>query len=744
MPKQSAHENILKLLEPGALLGGPLFQSFVSHTERKLELPIGLHLGPFALKAEIGRGGMGVVYQAERADGEFQQQVAIKCLANRLGEQQDQGLMMFRHERQLLSELKHPNIARLIDAGSNSDVTWFAMEIVNGLTIDHQLQAMPRAANARINLILQLTDAVSAAHARLLVHRDIKPSNVMVDADGSVKLLDFGIAQLQSDTHKNNAYSPHWASPEQQRLQTIGPASDQYQIGRILELAIADLSVSGERGMELKAITTRAVADDPARRYGSVDELARDLRDWLAFKPVRAKDGGLAYSLRCLFRRRPWASAAVVCATLSAIAATAWFNWQLQQQRDVARDAAARAERAQLRQGNLVRFLTDDLLFQGNLYEGAGLETPVSKLLERAEKKLLDPQQLPAPEFIPLLNSIAEVYLSHFKGEAAQRFLQTSQNIAKANPNAVSNSEMLEISYRLASNFLVLSQPEQALPLLQQIDAQAQALDANADTAINAGADLAWSYYETSDFPAMRLQLQQLRLRLQRVDQMGRHAVLYAQQIAAILSYIDDQAQRARSELLDVRANLRRSVADNHASILRVDRNLAVIERETGNCARALVQFSDINARSTTLPALDRSWTASELGVAHLQCGQTSLALELLASSYQVRLTLLGNKYIRTRQSAINYARALLASNRARDAQTLLANTCPAIAQQFNGHHWQYGQCMAAWAQTQSQLGMLSEAKQSAQIALDALAPLPAFVHQNGKRLQIMREILAL
>ena len=129
-------EDILKLLEPGALLGGALFRSLVAQSEGKRELAVGRRFGPFALLGEIGRGGMGVVYLAERVDGEFTQQVAIKCVDAAHGAG---NLSLFRHERQLLAELKHPHIARLIDAGSTEGVLWFAMELVQGDAYDVHL-----------------------------------------------------------------------------------------------------------------------------------------------------------------------------------------------------------------------------------------------------------------------------------------------------------------------------------------------------------------------------------------------------------------------------------------------------------------------------------------------------------------------------------------------------------------------------------------------------------------------------
>jgi len=301
----------LDLLEPGALVGGPLMRSLAVAIERSERLPLGTRLGPFRITGELGKGGMGIVYRAQRDDGAYSQQVAIKCV-QRMDDARREAL--FLRERQILAELRHPHIARLLDGGRHeSGRLWFAMECIEGERIDTHAFHQKLGVRSRISLMLQVIDAVSFAHQRLLIHRDIKPANVLVDSDGTVKLLDFGIASLVDDDHHEHAYSPAWASPEQRQQLQPGPASDQYQLGLLLNAVLScprtteefdkhttaaqwpSSTVGGQqisashwcdvgnsvRRRELLAILARACAEQPDARYGSVAEFARDLQRWL-------------------------------------------------------------------------------------------------------------------------------------------------------------------------------------------------------------------------------------------------------------------------------------------------------------------------------------------------------------------------------------------------------------------------------------------------------------------------------
>ncbi len=414
MPTTTRTNAILNLLEPGALLGGALFRSLVAKSEAKLELPVGHRFGPFALLGELGRGGMGVVYLAERVDGEFTQQVAIKCVATAQGAEH---LSLFRHERQLLAELKHPHIARLIDAGSTEGVLWFAMELVQGEAFDVHLQKSSLSFEARLKLIQQVASALSAAHARLLVHRDVKPSNVMIDADGSAKLLDFGIASFANDDDGVLAYTPAWASPEQLALAPTGPASDQYQLGKLLTIAFEDQVLAGARGAELNAIVAKACAQIPELRYGSVADFSQDIQRWQNRLPVYALGNGLWYSLRCAVRRHPWISGAIAAAMLFAIVSALWFNHRLQAERDLAR---AQAERANATKNYLLSLFQD-----GDPTRGTDPNLTARELIQAGVARVETDISLPKPVRQELLALMVEIQLRLGDSSTAKRLLST-------------------------------------------------------------------------------------------------------------------------------------------------------------------------------------------------------------------------------------------------------------------------------------------------------------------------------
>ncbi len=206
-----------------------------------------LRIGPFRLDAEIGRGGMGVVYKASRIDGQFQQSVAVKLLVNWRHHPQ-QHLDRFKQEQQLLATLNHPHIAQLFDGGvSEEGQPYLVMEYVEGLPIDEYCHRKQLGIRERLSLVLQVADALSYAHKNLIVHRDIKPSNILVNQQGQVKLLDFGIAKFLTDTSENQftqtgerIMTPGFSAPEQLQGKKTTVATDVYQLGLILYLLLSE------------------------------------------------------------------------------------------------------------------------------------------------------------------------------------------------------------------------------------------------------------------------------------------------------------------------------------------------------------------------------------------------------------------------------------------------------------------------------------------------------------------------
>ncbi|MBS1830646.1 MAG: protein kinase [Acidobacteria bacterium] len=294
--------------------------------------PLGEACGPYRLIRKLGAGGMATVYLAKRADGEIEQKVAIKLLHR--GADAPWLIGRFLRERQILASLQHPGIARLLDAGRTaSGQPYLVMEYVDGTPIDVYCERLPL--RKRIEVILQVCDAVAYAHRNLVIHRDLKPSNILVDAGGHAKLLDFGIAKILDTATdvtrtRERMMTPEYASPEQVNGGAQTTATDVYQMGAVLyklltgssphvfasdaesiEFVIArkePLAASKLKAgvpQDLDFILAMALRKEPESRYPSMEALMEDLRAFLVWRPVRARAGNVWYRIG-KFARRYW------------------------------------------------------------------------------------------------------------------------------------------------------------------------------------------------------------------------------------------------------------------------------------------------------------------------------------------------------------------------------------------------------------------------------------------------------
>ena len=397
------------LLTADAAAGDFLAQPLRSRSDRS-----GERLGVYRLVQLIGSGGMGSVYRAERADGAYAKQVAIKLLLFDAGDLRTR----FALEQRILGALSHPNIASLLDVGQDATgAPYLVMEYVEGDAIDRYVLQHDLDLPTRIGLFLKILDAMQSAHSALIVHRDIKPGNVLVDAHGEPKLLDFGIAKLLGDTTGNATrtgfapFTPEYASPEQLRGEPIGTASDIYALGVLLfELVTGErpyrfdasrasaierivcetdpprpsTRLRAQRGggnlRDLDAIILKALEKQPARRYASCASFADDLRRWLDGREVLARETPLAErSLRWL-RRHRFAAALTATAAITLLAGSALALWQAQRARDQAQIARVERDRAQ----RVNRFLTDTLAAANPA--DLGRKATVVQVLERARQ----------------------------------------------------------------------------------------------------------------------------------------------------------------------------------------------------------------------------------------------------------------------------------------------------------------------------------------------------------------------
>ena len=326
-------------------------------------------LGIWRIEREIGQGGMGSVFLAERDDGHFRQRAAVKLLR---GLPNAESLALLARERQLLATLTHPNIGRLLDGGATPQgQPYLVMEYVEGSHIDEHCRREELNVRGILVLFLTACNAVASAHRQLVIHCDLKPSNLLVDGHGRPVLLDFGIARLAGHvgTESNGAerispaFTPGYASPEQRSHGAVSTASDVYSLGvllgELLEGAADRRRYSALSLRELAAIVRYATREDPAERYATVDALTADIRRFLDRRPLQALRGAAGYGLRKELTRR-WPVLAVAAVFVLTVAA---FTTRLvieSRRAQVAertalreRDRAQEAERRALRERDL-------------------------------------------------------------------------------------------------------------------------------------------------------------------------------------------------------------------------------------------------------------------------------------------------------------------------------------------------------------------------------------------------------
>jgi tetratricopeptide (TPR) repeat protein len=343
-------------------------------------------VGPYELDRLLGRGGMGAVYLAHRADGQFEQKVAIKLIDLPLAT--DLFRERFRQERQILAELQHPYIARLLDGGVTADGDlYLVMEYVDGVPIHRFCEQQRLSVPQRIALFMRACEAVQFAHQNFVVHRDLKPDNILVAEDGTPRLLDFGTAKLLSpslaglDSKLTRegylSFTPQYASPEQVLGNPITTASDTYSLGVLLYLLLtgtlpyelkvlttaemlrviceqalrrpAEATDSHERlDADLEAILLKALRKEPQERYLTAEQLASDLRAYLEGLPVGARRGTIRYRAGKFIRRHRFSVAAAALLAASLIAGVTGVLWQARVANEERRQAEARS--ADLRQ----------------------------------------------------------------------------------------------------------------------------------------------------------------------------------------------------------------------------------------------------------------------------------------------------------------------------------------------------------------------------------------------------------
>jgi serine/threonine-protein kinase len=676
-------------LDGQSLASNALWQAVVAdlqHTaEPRQNLDTGRTIGAWRLLDELGRGGMGTVYLAERSAGDFEQRGALKLI--RRGVDSDEFLRRFAQERQILATLSHPGIARLLDGGRDAEGRpYLVMEYVQGRPLDRYCDEETLTIEQRLQLFVQIGRAVAHAHRHLVVHRDLKPSNIVVNAEGEVKLLDFGIAKVLSnpDTPADassppltrteaRVMTPEYATPEQVLGQAMTTAADVYQLGLLLhELltgervqrvedasaatlervvcenqpvrpsaccadATAD-TVAARRSTasalrrklrgDLDNIVLKALRKAPERRYASAADLVDDIERWQQGRPIRARPESVAYRTLKFVRRHPFGigGAATALAMLVAYAVTVTLQADtIARERDRARAEAAKAQQ--------VKALVLRLFEGADPQLSGGAEFGARELLDRGWAGIADELRDQPEVRVELLDTVGEAYRQLGQYERAGPLFAQALGIARAQGAAdpARLARALRSQGRLHSD---LGQFERAEALLR--DALARYRQALGEPHVEVAttlSDLGFMLTRAADYPA---------------------------------------AERVQREALAMRRQL---FGDEHADVADSLDKLGMILRNQGNYAAAEPLLSEALAlRRRLLPAThpQLAHNLSDLALVRSDLGEYDSAEALYRESLALIARVHGAQHPHVATVMNNLARLLQTRRRFDEAQPLL------------------------------------------------------------------------
>ncbi|MEM9405139.1 MAG: serine/threonine-protein kinase [Acidobacteriota bacterium] len=651
-------------------------------------------VGAYRLGEEIGRGGMGIVFLAERDDGEFHQEVAVKLIRGAGGWAMRR---RFRRERQILAALEHPHVARLIDGGlTDRGVPYFVMELVDGTSLGRYCEANRLTVDQRLRLFLQVCSAVAHAHRNLIVHRDLKPGNILVTPEGQAKLLDFGIAKLL-DEDSNDAetqllgrvLTPRYAAPEQLVGEPVTTATDVFGLGLVLAELLAgsrwvasrgdsvasalrwqqgertslSAALTGSAGDEmarqastsapalrrrlrgdLEAIVAKALQVDPEDRYESAAALRSDLIRFLEGQPVEAARGRLAYRLKLFVRRHRTAliaSTAVLLAVFGGLVSTLREARRVQVERDRAQGAEERAKA-------LNRYLVDDVLGLARPEESGGRDLTVRELLDqasrRAESALGDDAGLDGS----LRGAIGETYLSLGDLDLAEEQLKRSLERLQASGEA--SHELWHTRRQLArvrrEQGQVVIAVGELEGLLADLNESSAPLEEQLRTQILLGDVLA----SARDRTRAERELRSVVTTLETVDQPWKPE-LRREALFALASTL--QAQRRSAEATELAEELRalqeRELGPRHPRVIDTLQLLAqAATRMQENSKAMTLQEQVAELREAVLGESHPKTLESQLGVANLlrRMGDVPAALETARAAADLALQAHGGSAI--------------------------------------------------------------------------------------------------
>lgn len=586
-------------------------------------------LGDFRVLRLIGAGGMGAVYLAERVDGSFEQQVAVKVVQRGLAS--DAAVRRFLRERQILGRLNHRHICSIIGGGVSDDGRpYLVMPFLEGaLPLDDFCDREQCDQRRRLQMFLAICDAVQHAHQNLVVHSDLKPANILVTPAGDIQLLDFGIARLldpgqsgATTMHEGGRpLTPQYASPEQIEGHSPTTLSDVYSLGVLLyrmltdtlpyrfdrttlremaeQLASTDTAAPSSRrpgiAEDLDNIVLKAMAREPERRYVSAAALAEDIQRWLDGQPVLARPATLSYHLRKFIRRHRWPVATVVLGLLALSALTlvlALSNARI----------AAQATQLQLERDRAEATAE----FWAQLFEQAdpvrvqSAANSTRELLDRARLQLGDSSPLSRPIRTRLLVVISTAYWNLAEADGARAAAEQAVALQRADDPPTETAvlaykQLANIAMSLAELELARSAAERAISLLEllpdaSLQLRAQALDALA-LVLDAQGDTAAAAAALEQTVAIQRQLPAEQIRVDLATALGNLGYMYYR-LGSLPGAAPEQLERAEALVEESLALLRLAFGEDHPRVGFMLNAAGVLNRARGDYVQAGEHFA--------------------------------------------------------------------------------------------------------------------------------------------------------
>ncbi len=739
-------------------------------------------LGAYTLEQLIGQGGMGAVWLARRSDGRFEGRAAVKLLnlslVGRAGEER------FRREGTILARLTHPHIARLIDAGvSRGGQPYLVLEHVAGEPIDRFCAAHELGIDERLRLFLSVLEAVAHAHANLIVHRDIKPSNVLVNDDGRVKLLDFGIAKLLQDETAGgevtaltrdggSALTLEYAAPEQVTGGAVTTATDVYALGILLYVLLSgrhpaeealgspadlvktiveaepprasDAAPEGRRRTlrgDLDTIVAKALKKRPEERYGSVAELADDLARFLAHEPIAARRDTLVYRVSKFVRRHTWGVAAAAAVAVLLAGLVGFYTARLARERDRARLEAQKATK--------VSELLTGLLSGADPFASHQVKEPTLRSLldagaERFQKELADQPEVQ----VEMLSLLGQIYHRLDLDDKARPLLEQ----ALATGRRTLGSENLLVAKALNELGVLLREraeyPAAEASLQESLAVRRKLLGPeHGDVAVTL-VELAAVYEnEGHDEKAEPLLRESIAIRRKVIGEDAEHELAVSlNDLAHILRRRGDLAG-AESLFRQALPIFRKTRGEEHPHVATLLNNLALVAQDRGELAEAESLFRqslaiDLEILGPEHPTVGNARV--NLSLSLLQRGKNDEAETEAQEGLRITRTSLGQDHPRVAAGEIALGRVHLARGRPAEAVPLFGDALRIRQRTFPTNDWRVGVPKSDLGAALIALGRYDEAEALLRDAQSVVKDVPGAQAQEAEAIRSRLAALAL